>query len=298
MNLKYISDKIAYIPNPVNIGIIINNNSVILIDSGIDDDTAKKILKTIEKNGLYPIALINTHSHADHCGGNSYLKNKTGLKIYAPEKESALIENTMFEPYFFSSGARPPKELEIKFLKAKASEVDTVIKEGIKDLSINGKTLEIVSLPGHAINQIGVFVDGICFCADAYIQRKILYRHKIPFNIDIEAQKETLNFLLNTNYEYYLPAHGKLASDAKEDIKVNLERILEIENLILKFTNNDLSSEEIYLKVFDYYQLNINNLQKYYLNKTGIDAFLNYLLNLDKIRYNFKNNKMYWYNNG
>ena len=46
MELKKVTDLVYYIPNATNIGVVKDGEgSVILIDSGLDNDTGKKILK-------------------------------------------------------------------------------------------------------------------------------------------------------------------------------------------------------------------------------------------------------------
>jgi hypothetical protein len=38
MEMKKVSNRVYYIPNPANIGVVKDGKSVILIDSGLDDD--------------------------------------------------------------------------------------------------------------------------------------------------------------------------------------------------------------------------------------------------------------------
>jgi glyoxylase-like metal-dependent hydrolase (beta-lactamase superfamily II) len=47
-------------------------NEAILIDSGLDKDSGKKILKLLESRGFSLKFIINTHSNADHTGGNRF----------------------------------------------------------------------------------------------------------------------------------------------------------------------------------------------------------------------------------
>jgi len=130
MELKKITELVYYIPNPANIGVVKDGEkSVILIDTGLDDDTGKKVLRLLEENGLFPKAIVNTHSHADHCGGNRYIKERTGATIYASEIESAIIQYPLLEPLYLFSGASPLRDLRNKFLMAQSSSVDHVIKK-------------------------------------------------------------------------------------------------------------------------------------------------------------------------
>jgi hydroxyacylglutathione hydrolase len=48
----------------------------------------KPVIKRIEKLGLTPLYLINTHGHYDHTGGNKYCKQKYNLDIVLHENSS------------------------------------------------------------------------------------------------------------------------------------------------------------------------------------------------------------------
>jgi len=61
MELKKVTDDIFYIEDPTNIPIIISNNGVFVVDTGIDKDKGKKIRKNYRRTFLkanlsYPIS--------------------------------------------------------------------------------------------------------------------------------------------------------------------------------------------------------------------------------------------------
>ena len=293
--MKKISEQVYYIPNPANIGVVKDGEkSAILIDSGLDDDTGKKVLKLLEENGLVPKAIINTHSHADHCGGNRYIKEKTGAMIYAPEVESAIIQYPSLEPLYLFSGASPLKDLQNKFLMAQPSDVDYVIKKDERKIKFDEIELSIVPLPGHSPNQIGVEVEKVLFCADSLFSEEVIKRHKIPFYVDVYKTRETLRFLRYSQYKFYVPSHAEPRESLIKLVGVNLEAINGVEKYLLDGFHGRRTTEQILKDVCDYYQISIKGVQQYYLMNTIIMAYLSSLYGRGKLRVEVSDNILFW----
>ena len=294
MQLKKLRERAYYVPGIVNIGVIRDGkNSAILIDSGLDSDTGKKILGVLEENGLVLKAIINTHSHADHCGGNKYLKEKTGATIYAPEVESAIIQYPLLEPLSLFSGASPLKDLQNKFLMASPSNVDFVINDE-RTLKFDETELRVVPLPGHTPNQIGVEVDEVLFCADSLFSEEVLRRHKIPFYADIDKTKETLNFLKRSRYKFYVPSHAEPKESLIELIDANFRTINEIEKYVLEGLHGKKTTEQVLKDVCDHYQITMKMVQQYYLMNTAVLAYLSSLHGRGKLKVEVSGNVLFW----
>jgi glyoxylase-like metal-dependent hydrolase (beta-lactamase superfamily II) len=296
MELRSITENVWYIPNVTNIGVIRDkDNSIILIDTGIDRGIGKKINNLLIKEKLVLKAIVNTHSHADHCGGNKYLQDATGATIYAPIIEDVIISNPYLEPWYLFSGAAPIIDLQNKYLMAKPSKVDHVIKKTDQSLTFENAELNIVPLPGHALNQIGIVFDSVFFCADSIFSEELLVKHKVSFFIDIKQTLETLNYLLSTDFSFYVPAHADPSPNISQVVKANINSIQGIEELIFDFLTEPKTADQVMKSVCDHFQLELSRVNQYFLLKTPILAYLSYLRNEKKIEVRLLSNELIWY---
>lgn len=122
--LIQVSEQCYYIQSPTKIGLYkLDDNNVCLIDSGNDKDAGRKVRRILDEHKWNLTAIYNTHSNADHIGGNKYLQCQTGCKVYAPRIERAFTNHPILEPSFLYGGY-PCKDLRHKFLLAQGSKAE------------------------------------------------------------------------------------------------------------------------------------------------------------------------------
>ncbi len=286
MELIKVGDKTYYLKNNTNIGIYkIDEDDVYIIDSGNDKDAGKKIIKIIESEGWHIKGLINTHSNADHIGGNKVIEERTNCSIYASDIEMSFIKNPILEPTMLYGGY-PFKDLKNKFLYAKPSNVLN-IKDNLPD------GLEYFPLKGHFLDMIGLKTsDDIYFLGDALFSEETINKYYIFFIYDVREYLNTLDYLSNLNGKLYIASHCEATNDISNLIKINKDKILEISNKIYNLCN-DKTFEEILKEIFAEYQLEMN-LNQYVLVGSTIKSYLAYLCDENKISYKFEDNKMLW----
>ena len=292
MDYYEITDKTGYLRGAVNIGVIKDGEKAILVDTGIDKGAAKDIIKALDKLDLIVEAIICTHHHADHVGGNAYIQNRTEVTTYASAIESGLIENPILEPTYLFSGATPPQQLRNKFVLAKPSKVDKVVGEG--KIAFDEVTVKIVKLPGHSPNQIGVAVDGVLYCADTVFSMKVVEKYKLPFVQHVKRLKETLEKLGTSQYDYYVPSHARPREDIKELAEQNMEAILSIETRLLSILDEPKTTEQALSALCNASDLVIDGFQQYYLTHTLVKSYIGLLIEEGKIKPTIKNNLIYW----
>jgi|Deesub1362B_J571_1020462.scaffolds.fasta_scaffold00269_41 glyoxylase-like metal-dependent hydrolase (beta-lactamase superfamily II) len=293
MKLEQISENTYYIPGAINIGVIRVKNDAVLIDTGLDREAGRRILRLLEKNNLKVKAIINTHSHADHFGGDRYIVRRTNAKVYAPEIEAGIIQYPFLEPLYLYS-AHPVKDLMNRFLMAEATKVDFVLNVKNKtELDFGGEfpIVDVLPLPGHSPNQIGVEVDNVLYCADSVFSRKVIKKYKIPLFMDVERQKQTLSFLEKSEYEHYVPCHAETTNDISELVESNLDVIRKVEEFLISLKEG--TTEDILRKLCQEFEIKLNNFTEYYLMMSALRAYLSYLYNEGLLAANF-DEVLYW----
>ena len=102
-----VSENDWYFDCPAKIGLVKTGaDRVCLIDSGSDKDAGKKVKRVLDVSGWTLEAIYNTHSHADHIGGNRYLQKQTGCRVYAPGIERDFLSIPCWNPPSCSGAIR------------------------------------------------------------------------------------------------------------------------------------------------------------------------------------------------
>lgn len=294
LEIKLIKKNTYYIPCPTNIGIYVNNNEATIIDTGIDKNMGKSIIKLLEEKNWHLSRIINTHSHADHIGGNAYLYEKTGCEIAAPVGEIPYIQNTLFEPSFLY-GAYPFKVLKNKFLMAKPSKVSNAIEgEG----TITGTDFEAISLNGHSVDMIGIRTpDNVLFIGDSLLAEGILEKYSLSYLWDIESHCKTLDKLGEIEAEYYVPSHGEVMTSLNNLIELNKSKIQEVIDVILTFLETPGTTETVLSWLCEHYSIQLNATQ-YVLLSSTLKSYLTYLSDQGKIKTCYDDYQLTWQLNG
>ena len=279
-----ITDRSYYIQSPAKIGLFrINDTEVCLIDSGNDKDAGRKIRKLLDSRGWKLTAIYNTHSNADHIGGNHYLQAQTGCKIYAPGIDCAFTKYPILEPAFLYGGY-PCGEPRHKFLLAQESSA----KELTHDVLPEG--FEIIPLPGHFFSMVGFRTpDNVVYLADCLSSRETLDKYQISFLYDPAAYLQTLEMVKSLNADLFVPAHAPATRGIAELAQYNIQKVLEIAEKIVELCSEPLCFEALLQKLFAEYALTMN-FEQYVLVGSTVRSYLSWLKDTGRVSARFENN--------
>ena len=286
--LNQVGENSYYIQSPAKIGLVkISSNEVCLIDSGNDKEAGRKVRKLLDENGWNLTAIYNTHSNADHIGGNKYLQQQTKCKIYAPGIECDFTKHPILEPSFLYGGF-PPKDLRHKFLMAQESNVEELTDNNLTD------ALSIIKLPGHFFDMVGFrSKDDIVYLADCLSSRETLEKYQISFIYDVAEYLNTLNKVKELKAALFVPAHAEVTKDIKELVQFNIDKVNEIADTILSLCKVPISFEKVLKELFALYNLQMN-FEQYALVGSTLRSYLSWLKDTERIEIIFENNELLW----
>lgn len=282
-------ERTYYIDCPSKIGIYkINDTDVCLIDSGNDKSAGRRVEKRLNEQGWNLKIIINTHSHADHVGGNNLLQERTGCKIYGAKTEVPFITDPFLEPSFLYGGS-PCKELRNKFLMAQGSRAEVISRQVLPE------GLEYVHLDGHASAMLGIKTsDDIWFLGDAVASQATLDKYHVSYLFHVESFLQSLDIVEQLQGRLFIPSHAQPVARITELVNTNRKKVFEITELLLTLTQTPTDFEEILKQVFDHYGLTMNFTQ-YALVGSTIRSYLTYLYDAEKVTTEVQENKLLWH---
>lgn len=278
-----------YLQSPAKIGILrLNDTDVCLIDSGSDKDAGRKIRRIIDDRHWRLTAIYNTHSNADHIGGNQYLQQQTGCKIFAPDIECDFTNHPLLEPAFLYGG-NPPPELRHKFLLAQESRAMTLSTADLPS------SLDVIRLPGHFFNMVGFRTkDDVVFLADCLSGKEVLEKYQIPFIYDIAAYLETLETVKSMKAALFVPSHAQPTPDIRALAQYNQDHVRNIGDHIVKCCQNGKTFETLLQTLFDDFKLTMTFEQHALIGST-VRSYLTWLKDAGRLSVIFKDHLMFWH---
>ena len=286
--LHQITDTAYYIQIPAKIGLVkLEGNDVCLIDSGNDKEAGRKVRQILDANGWRLRAIYNTHSNADHIGGNKYLQTQTGCDIFAPGIERDFTVHPVLEPSFLYGGF-PPQSLRHKFLMAQESEADELTPESMPE------NLSMLPLPGHFFDMVGFkSADGAVFLADCLSSQETLDKYQITFVYDVAAYLNTLEMVRTLDGKIFVPAHAAATEEIAPLAQRNIDKVHEIAEKILQICISPIPFETILQRLFDSFALTMN-IEQYVLVGSTVRSYLSWLNDSGRAEYRFENSQMLW----
>jgi len=121
-----------------------DSNQVVLVDPG-----DRRIVDVLQDRQLQPVALLITHQHVDHVGAvEALLDQYPELVVYGPAQAQVSVQR--FGP-----------EMPVTKLISQPLRGGDVV-----EIAALAARFQVIELPGHTLDHIGYFGEGVLFCGD------------------------------------------------------------------------------------------------------------------------------------
>ncbi len=166
-------------------------------------DPATQIVKTkVDDLGVDVIAIVNTHGHFDHIGGNQFFS----VPIYIHTLDAAMLTD-------------PNLNLSIHFSLSIVSPPGDYAFSKNERLNIGPFDIEVIHTPGHTLGSVSLLIDHALFTGDTLFKGSI-GRTDLPGG-DYEAMRSSLLKLASLSGDLMVyPGHGEITV-LKDELESN-----------------------------------------------------------------------------
>ncbi len=179
----------------------------LLFDTGNGIGDIHALVKRLSKK---PVAVLNSHSHFDHVGGNHAFKTIYGLKTsFSRDREQGIAHEDIAEEVSSDALCRPlPSGVSPETHTGRPYKVTEHIENGYV-FELGGRSLEVIHVPGHTPDALALIdrKNRLLWTGDTFYPGPIwLYAPETS----LSQYKESLDRLMleHLNVDYLLPAHN------------------------------------------------------------------------------------------
>ncbi|MEZ4564907.1 MAG: MBL fold metallo-hydrolase [Thermomicrobiales bacterium] len=274
-----LAERVWVVPGGVNIGVLANEaGQIVLVDTGLNDTAAKKALKAVrEELGGEVVAILTTHGHADHFGGNATVVRRTGAVVHAPAFDEAVLKYPLLQPALLYGGADPIDTMRGRFMLADASPVDVIVQPGQHEVA--GIDVEAVPLFGHSPGQLGYLIGDVFFCADVVLPASVLEKYRIPYLFSLTDHLQALDHAATISHRVAAPGHGAILEDGSLADLIGENRALadRVLDATLELTATPQTASSVLQGLLQRFGAPVADAPSFYLLQPTAFAFLTHL---------------------
>lgn len=291
-----LAERVWVVPGGVNIGVLANEaGQIVLVDTGLNDTSAKKALKVVreELDGSV-VAILTTHAHADHFGGNATVVKRAGAKVHAPAFDEAVLKYPLLQPALLYGGADPIDTMRGRFMLADASPVDHVVTPGPYEVA--GISLEAIPLFGHSPGQLGYVVGDVFFCADVVLPASVLEKYRIPYLFSLTDHLQALDHAATISHRVAVPGHGAVLDEGQLGNLIGENRALAecVLDATLELTATPQTSSQVLQGLLQRFEAPVADAPSYFLLQPTAFAFLTHLHRQGLVQHEVKDGASLW----
>lgn len=253
----------------------INDEEIIMLDSGWMQGEREGIDEVLEKNNFKVFGILCTHSHIDHIGNNTHLKNKYNSIIAMPAYEAHICSSAVNLKVFYSS--QNLSEI-IHHYGHMICETDIMISDNQHSICLCGVNFKIIHTPGHSPAHICIITpDDVAYLGDTLISYDVMEGSKLPYSFILREALESQRKLQGLKCSKYIVAHKGIYDEISKLITDNVDFFKEISVRVYNIINDAMTMEEIMRAVIKEFNINVKTLYKYNVLERMLRSYVDYL---------------------
>ena len=202
VNLERVADDVFFFQSEVyaqvNAGVIAGPDMAVVIDTLAFPEETISIREFVQHELQVPVRyVINTHYHADHTWGNYLFPG------------AMIVSNELTRQLLIEKGApalEAAQETNNQMRNIKLVLPQLTFSEGSISVKCGKKTLTLIHLPGHSLDNTGVLLeeDRVLFAGDTLMS--------LPYIVDgdIEVMKSSMEKIKTLGLENIVQGHGEI----------------------------------------------------------------------------------------
>jgi cyclase len=199
----------------VNAGLVVGPDFSVVIDTLAYPEETREIREFVEDRLGSPVRyVVNTHHHADHTLGNWWFKSA----IVVGHREARTLMDTIGRENLERARQTSRELRDVELVLP-----DVVVDRGELSLRVGKRTLQLLPLPGHSPDGLGVLVleDRVLFSGDAMMPLPHLVSG------DLEAMTGSLKRIPRLKLENVVQGHGEviLRGEIQNAVRSNLNYV-------------------------------------------------------------------------
>lgn len=188
--------------------LILGSDKALLFDTGIGVGDIKKVVSNLTE---LPVAVLNSHTHYDHVGGNHYFDEIYGTKTEYTLNHTLGRSNDEIREFVGPGWVWKPMPggVTVDNYESKPFKITNYVEDGSM-IELGGRTLEVFLVPGHTPDAL-VIVDRearLMFIGDTFYPAS-LYAHMGDADFDSYVKSAEKLAAMASDVDILLPAHNE-----------------------------------------------------------------------------------------
>ena len=269
-NTFYIATEMTYIPFYK-----INDQEIIMLDSGWAKGQRKGIDELLEKNNFKVVAIICSHAHVDHIGNNAFLKKKYNCIIAMPAYEALVCSSAINLKLYYSNQTLSDVSLHFGHM---VCQTDIMIFDNQNSICVCGIEFKILHTPGHSPAHICITTpDDVAYIGDALISHEVMNGSKMPYAYMLTEDLKSKATLYDLKCCKYIVAHRGTYNEITGLITDNINFYKNRAKAIYTLIVGAMTMQDILKTVIENFNINIGNIYKYTLIERMLRSYVEYL---------------------